>query len=182
MIQKRLLGVTETLAHVYSLESIRRELSKENQHDKVQMGFKSLCILLLWPKGVSAMEVLNDALVSICVNSTETITLTLMLLVANLMIKGWEMTETLAHGYSYEITQRELSYEYPHDLVRMIFIMFRICVLWTKVTSGSEGLRYGIVQIKTSRFLTWQRLVLAFCHDKVWGSIHTEDTVLKPSL
>ena len=146
MIQKRLLGVTETLAHVYSLEITRRELSKEYQHDRVQMLFKNLWILLLWPKGVSALDVLNDALVSISVNSTETITLTLMLLVANLMTKGWEMTETLAHGYSYESTQRELSYEYPHDLVRMIFIMFCIFVHWTKVTSWSEGLKYGIVQ------------------------------------
>ena len=41
-------------------------------------------------------------------------TLTLMLLVANLAIK---MTEGLAHGYSSESTQQELSNEYQHDKV-----------------------------------------------------------------
>ena len=49
------------------------------------------------------------------------------------------MTENLAHGYSSDSAQRELSYEYPHDLVRMISI-FCILVNWTKVTSASEGL------------------------------------------
>ena len=31
--------------------------------------------------------------------------------------KNWEMTETLAHGYSSESTQLELSNEYQHDKV-----------------------------------------------------------------
>ena len=31
------------------------------------------------------------------------------------------MTETLAYGYSSESTQRELSNEYPHDRVKMVF-------------------------------------------------------------
>ena len=31
------------------------------------------------------------------------------------------MTETLAYRYSYESTQGELSYEYQHDMVQMIF-------------------------------------------------------------
>ena len=52
---------------------------------------------------------------------------------------SWEMTETLAHGYSSESTQRQLSNGYPHDLVKMIFIMFCILVHQTKVTSTSEG-------------------------------------------
>ena len=30
-------------------------------------------------------------------------------------LKPWEMTETLAHGYSSESTQQELSNEYQHD-------------------------------------------------------------------
>ena len=65
--------------------------------------------------------------------------LTLMLLVANLpkykmTQKIWKMAETLAHGYSSESTQRELSYEYPHDLVMMIFTIFCILVHWTKIT------------------------------------------------
>ena len=45
--------------------------------------------------------------------------LTLMLLVANFPIqndaKNWKMTETLAHGYSSEGTQREVSKQHQHD-------------------------------------------------------------------
>ena len=39
------------------------------------------------------------------------------------------MTETLANGYSSETSQRELSNEYPHDRVKMIFIFFALCAL-----------------------------------------------------
>ena len=49
------------------------------------------------------------------------------------------MTETLANGYSSESTQRELSYRYPDDLVRMIFIFFCILVHLKKV--ASEGFK-----------------------------------------
>ena len=61
-----------------------------------------------------------------------------MLLVANLAItKLWEkaerMTETLAHGYSYESTQQELSNEYQFDRVKMVFKDICFLVLWTKV-------------------------------------------------
>ena len=50
------------------------------------------------------------------------LSLTLMLLVANLADTKCfkiplKMTETLAHGYSSESTQRELSNEYEHDRV-----------------------------------------------------------------
>ena len=34
-----------------------------------------------------------------------------------MMEKNWKMTETLAHGYSDESTQQELSNEYQHDRV-----------------------------------------------------------------
>ena len=51
------------------------------------------------------------------------------------------MTETLANGYSSESTQRELSNEYQHDRVSMIFKRFHILVLGTKVVSALEGLR-----------------------------------------
>ena len=34
------------------------------------------------------------------------------------------MTETLANGYSSESTRRELSNEYQHDRVKMIFMIF----------------------------------------------------------
>ena len=45
-----------------------------------------------------------------------------MLLVANFantkqMQKSWEMTETLAYGYSSESTQWELSNKYQHGMV-----------------------------------------------------------------
>ena len=51
------------------------------------------------------------------------------------------MTETLANSYSSDRTQRELSYEYLDDLVRIIFINLCILVHGTKVTSASEGLK-----------------------------------------
>ena len=51
------------------------------------------------------------------------------------------MTETMTHGYS---SQRELSNEYQHDRVKMIFIIFRFFVHWTKVTSAAEGFRLFI--------------------------------------
>ena len=51
------------------------------------------------------------------------------------------MTETLANGYSSESTPRELSNEYQHDRVSMIFKDFCILVLSTNVGSALEGLK-----------------------------------------
>ena len=51
------------------------------------------------------------------------------------------MTETLAHGYSYERTQRELSNEYQYDRVSMFFKDFCILELWAKVASAWDGLK-----------------------------------------
>ena len=51
------------------------------------------------------------------------------------------MTETLGNGYSSESAQRELSNEYQHDRVWMVYKYLCICVLWTKVVSALEGLR-----------------------------------------
>ena len=51
--------MTETLANGYSFESSQRELSDECQHDRVQMFFKNLCVLVLWIKVASALERLN---------------------------------------------------------------------------------------------------------------------------
>ena len=48
--------MTETLANGYSSESTHRELSNEYQHDRVEMIFKNLCVLVLWTKVVSALE------------------------------------------------------------------------------------------------------------------------------
>ena len=48
------------------------------------------------------------------------------------------MTETLAHGYSSESTQQELSNEYQHDRVTMVFKNLSILVLWTKASLTAE--------------------------------------------
>ena len=50
------------------------------------------------------------------------------------------MTETLADGYSSESTHQELSNEYQHARVSMIFKDFCILVLLTKVASALAGL------------------------------------------
>ena len=49
------------------------------------------------------------------------------------------MSETLAHGYSSESTQRELSNEYHHD--RVLDGFQKSFVLWMKVASALEGLK-----------------------------------------
>ena len=54
------------------------------------------------------------------------------------------MTKTLANGYSSERTLRELSNGYQHERVKMLFKNLCILVLWTKVTSALEGLKYHI--------------------------------------
>ena len=55
--------------------------------------------------------------------------------------KREKVTETLAHGYSSESTQRELSNEYQHDSVSMIFKNLCVLVLWIKVVLALEGLK-----------------------------------------
>ena len=54
--------------------------------------------------------------------------------------KKRKMIETLAHGYSSESTQLELSNEYQCNRVLMVFKNLCILVLWTKVASALEGL------------------------------------------
>ena len=87
------------------------------------------------------------------------------------MTQSWEMTETLAHRYSSDSTQWELSCEHPHDLVLMIFIIFSILVHWTKVISASDRL-----------IVCWQLLFGPMIHLKItWElSIHWK-TYLKGS-
>ena len=68
-----------------------------------------------------------------------------MLLVAHLANtilckKNRKMNENLAHGYSSESTQWELSNEYQHDRVWMFFEKVCFLVLWTNVASALEGL------------------------------------------
>ena len=56
------------------------------------------------------------------------------------MQKKLKMAETLAYGYSSESTQRELSNEYQHDRVLMVFKnIASLC--FTKVASALEGLK-----------------------------------------
>ena len=50
------------------------------------------------------------------------------------------MTETLAYGYYSDSTQREISNEYQHKRIKMVFKRFCILVLWTKEVSALEGL------------------------------------------
>ena len=50
------------------------------------------------------------------------------------------MTETLAYGYSSDSTQRELSNEYQHDRVQMVFENLSVIVIWMKVALALEGL------------------------------------------
>ena len=64
--------------------------------------------------------------------------LTLVLLVSNLdhtndTKKTEKNTATLAHRYSFESTQLELSNEYQQDRVWRVFKNLCILVLWTKV-------------------------------------------------
>ena len=46
----------ETLAHGYSPESTRRELSNEYQHSRVKMVLKDLCLFVRWNKVALALE------------------------------------------------------------------------------------------------------------------------------
>ena len=68
-----------------------------------------------------------------------------MLMVANLantkmMQKSWKMTETLALGYSSESARWELSNEYQHDMVLMVFKNIGVLVLWWNEVLAMEGL------------------------------------------
>ena len=57
-----------------------------------------------------------------------------------MMQKFEKMTETQAHGYSYESTWGELSNEYQHDRVLMGFKNLCVFVFWMKVASAMGGL------------------------------------------
>ena len=55
-------------------------------------------------------------------------------------------TETLAYGYPSESTQRELSNEYQHDSVEMVFKNRCVLVLRTKVATALKGLMEDLSQ------------------------------------
>ena len=60
-----------------------------------------------------------------------------------------KMTETLAHGYTTDSTQRELSNKYQHDSVKMVFKN-----IWTKVALAVEG---SVFQTQTVKVLNYMR-------------------------
>ena len=47
----------------------------------------------------------------------------------------------MANGYSSESTQQELSNEYQHDRVWMVYENICVFVLWMKVASALKGLK-----------------------------------------
>ena len=53
-----------------------------------------------------------------------------------------KMNETLANGYSSESAQQEVSNEYQHHRVLMLSTNLCILVLWAKVASALEGLKF----------------------------------------
>ena len=58
------------------------------------------------------------------------------------------MTETLAHGYSFDSTQRELSNEYQHDRVKMFFRKaLHHCAL--------DEIRLSIGRVKAINSIVW---------------------------
>ena len=59
-MMKKTCQMTETLAHGYSSESTRQELSSEYQHDRVETILKHPCVLVLWMKVASELEGLSQ--------------------------------------------------------------------------------------------------------------------------
>ena len=57
-----------------------------------------------------------------------------------MMKKTCKMIEILVHVFSSENTHRELSNEYQHNKVKMVFKNRCAIVLWTKEASALEGL------------------------------------------
>ena len=55
------------------------------------------------------------------------------------------MTKILAHGYSSESTQRELSNEYQHDRVQMVFKNLCVPVLWMEEALALDGLKASLM-------------------------------------
>ena len=52
------------------------------------------------------------------------------------------MIETLANEYPSESTQQELSKEYQHNRLSMVFKNLWVLVVWSKVALALEGLKY----------------------------------------
>ena len=69
------------------------------------------------------------------------------------------MSETLAHGYSSESTQGELSNEYQHHRVKMVFKSLH--ALWMTVATAYEGLKLKLVKKKPLLKNVWKMLSVA---------------------
>ena len=73
------------------------------------------------------------------------------------------MIETLAHGYSSDSTHREISNEYQHDSVYMIFKNLCILELHTKIASVLERFGKGFGNsFFTLEIVVW--IVDTFCN------------------
>ena len=85
------------------------------------------------------------------------------------MQKSWKNIETLAYGYSCESTQWELSNEYQHDRVWLIFRNIGVFVLWTKVASALEGL--NLINTVSAIFsMTCRKEADVLFHRDIWRS------------
>ena len=77
-----------------------------------------------------------------------------------MMQKTLKMTETLANWYSSESTQQELSNEYQHDRVTMVFKNLCVLELRTKVASALKVLTIDIGNLLfSSIFILFSRNV-----------------------
>ena len=73
------------------------------------------------------------------------------------------MTETLANWFSFESTQQELSNEYQHGKVYMVFKNLCILVLWTKVASALKRLKCTKAISGSKVVYGWQKLWPCIC-------------------
>ena len=73
----------------------------------------------------------------------------------------WKMTETLANGYSYESTQWELSNEYQHDRVSMVFKRICSCALDESIPISIGRVKWNVpnnspLTLSMLRLLSWK--------------------------
>ena len=86
--------------------------------------------------------------------------------------KTEKKTEPLAHGYSFESTQRELSNEYQHDRLKIVFKNLCVFVLWPKVALASalEGSSADTGNLNYLG-LVYLRFHVAHGRQKLWSQI-----------
>ena len=88
------------------------------------------------------------------------------------------MTETLANGYSSESTQQELSNDYQHDRVKMVFKNIFILALWMKGASALERLSNLCIRAIIFKPCTGE---LGYDGPLYDGFLHMTDDMLGPS-